>query len=299
MNEPLGVVIAVLSSAIGGTAAAVTRYLVGSADPITLAILRWGFGFVCVLPVALWLRARWPARADWPGVAALGLCFFGLFFVLYNIALGYTTAARASLALSTLPVQTMVVGALLGIEPLSARKCTGVAIAMAGVFAALASGLAAAPPGAWRGELIMTAAVLCMAFYNVWSRPFMQRSSALGFLAVGMGAGAAALLLAGLFTGRLTALASFGLAEWTAGLYLGVSGGALAFILWVLALEKATPTRVANTMTINPVAAALLATVLVHEPITLDLLVGLIAVFAGIWIATTVPRAPESPRGGH
>jgi hypothetical protein len=36
-----------------------------------------------------------------------------------------------------------------------------------GVIAALASGLAAAPAGAWRGELIMTGAVLCMAFYNV------------------------------------------------------------------------------------------------------------------------------------
>jgi drug/metabolite transporter (DMT)-like permease len=66
-----------------------------------------------------------------------------------------------------------------------------------------------------------------------------------------------------------------------------VAGGALAFILWVLALEKATPTRVANTMTINPVAAALLATVLVSEPITLNLIVGMIAVFSGIWIATT------------
>jgi hypothetical protein len=33
----------------------------------------------------------------------------------------------------------------------------------------------------------------------------------------------------------------------------------------------------------------LLTTVLLSEPITLNLLVGLIAVFAGIWIATTVP----------
>jgi len=43
----------------------------------------------------------------------------------------------------------------------------------------------------------MTGAVLCMAFYNVWSRPFIQRSSALGFLTVGMGTGAAALILVG------------------------------------------------------------------------------------------------------
>ena len=54
-----------------------------------------------------------------------------------------------------------------------------------------------------------------------------------------------------------------------------------------LALQRASPTLVANTMTVNPVAAALLATYLVDEPITLNLVTGLIAVFAGIWLATT------------
>src|SRR4029079_9865391 len=146
LGEWFGVFIAVVSSSLGGTAAAVTRYLVGSTDPIQLAILRWGIGFLCLLPTALFLRVRWPRRSDWPAVIALGLCFFGLFFVLYNIAMSYTTAARASLALSTLPLQTMVVGALLGIEPLTKRKTLGVCIAIFGVFAALASGLAAAPP---------------------------------------------------------------------------------------------------------------------------------------------------------
>ena len=44
---------------------------------------------------------------------------------------------------------------------------------------------------------------------------------------------------------------------------------------------------VANTMTVNPVAAALLATQLVGEPVTPNLVVGLVAVFTGIWIATS------------
>jgi len=202
LNEWVGVLIAIVSSCLGGSAAAVTRYLVGNADPLTLAILRWGIGFLCVLPIALALRVRWPQRRDWFGVAGLGLGFFALFFVLYNIAVGFTTAARASLALSTLPLQTMLVGGLLGVEPLTVRKSAGVAIAVLGVLAALASNLAAAPSGAWRGELIMGGAVLCMAFYNVWSRPFIQRSSALGFLAVGMGVGAAVLVVVGVLTGR-------------------------------------------------------------------------------------------------
>ena len=291
MGESIGVLIAIVSSCLGGTAAAVTRYLVGNADPLTLAILRWGIGFLFLLPIALVLRVRWPQRSDWLGVATLGLCFFGLFFILYNLALGYTTAARASLALSTLPLQTMLVGGLLGIESLTMRKSVGVGIAVLGVFAALASGLSAAPPDAWRGELIMTGAVLCMAFYNVWSRAFIRRSSALGFLAVGMGSGAAALVLVGLLTGRIAVLSNFGAPQWIAGIYLGIGGGALAFILWVLALQRATPTRVANTMTVNPIAAALLANQLVGEPITLNLVVGLLAVFAGIWIATTETAA--------
>jgi drug/metabolite transporter (DMT)-like permease len=293
LGEWLGVAIAIVSSSLGGTAAAVTRYLVGDADPLTLAILRWGIGFLCVLPVAVLLRVSWPKRSDWPAVAALGVCFFGAFFILYNIAVGYTTAARASLALSTLPLQTMLVGALLGAELLTWRKSAGVAIAMLGVLAALASGLMAAPPGAWRGELIMAAAVLCMAVYNVLSRPFMQRSSALGFLAVGMGSGAAVLILAGVATNSVGTLAHFGPRQWIAGAYLGIGGGALAFILWVLALERASPTRVANTMTANPLAAALLATLLVDEPITPNLVVGLLAVCVGIWVATTQGRVEQ------
>ena len=221
-----------------------------------------------MLPVALLLRARWPRRADWPAVAALGLCFFGLFFILYNVAMSYTTAARASLALSTLPLQTMVVGALLGIEPLTWRKSAGVGIAVLGVFGALASDVSSAPPGAWRGELIMTGAVLCMAFYNVWSRPFIQRSSALGFLAVGMGAGAAALVLVGVADRPPRRAGELRHAAMDRRHLSRHRGGALAFILWVMALQRASPTRVANTMTVNPLAAALLAAQLVGEPIT-------------------------------
>jgi drug/metabolite transporter (DMT)-like permease len=75
------------------------------------------------------------------------------------------------------------------------------------------------------------------------------------------------------------------------GIYLGAGGGALAFILWVMALQRTTPTRVASTMTVNPIAAALLASPLVGERIPPNLIGGLLAVFAGIiWLATTEKR---------
>lgn len=287
MGEGIGILLAIISSALGGTAAAITRYLVGNADPITLAILRWGIGIACVLPTAIFLRAKFPPQRDLFAIAILGFSFFGVFFVLYNVAISYTTAARASLALSTLPLQTMLIAALLGSEQLTVRKTLGVIIAVFGVISALGTGLSSAPDGAWKGELIMSGAVLCMAFYNVLSRPFIQRSSPLGFLAIGMGAGAIGLTIIGVLTGRVAILATFGAQQWWAGIYLGVGGGALAFILWVLALQRTTPTRVANAMTVNPIAAALLAAQLIGEPVTLHLIAGLVAVFIGIWIAAT------------
>jgi drug/metabolite transporter (DMT)-like permease len=102
--------------------------------------------------------------------------------------------------------------------------------------------------------------------------------------------GAAALVAVGILTNRAAALAGFTAPQWLAGVYLGAGGGALAFILWVMALQRTTPTRVASTMTVNPIAAALLASPLVGEPITPNLIGGLLAVFAGIWLATTEKR---------
>ncbi len=289
-NERNGIIAALASSALGGTAGALTRYVIGGIDPVALAALRFGIAFLLVLPIALMRGSRWPQGRDWLGVAALGILFFCVFFVLYNIALGYTSAARGSLALSTLPVATMLVGALLGVEALVRRKTIGVLIAVGGVALALAAGLADAPPGAWRGDLVMAGATLIMAFYSVWSRAFIGRSSRLGFLAAGMGFGAGASTLYAWFSGGLAGLKNFGWAQWSAVTGIAVLGGALSFYLWVYALERTTPTRVTNTMTINPVSASLLAAVLVGEPLGLNLLLGIVAVGCGIWIASTSGR---------
>jgi drug/metabolite transporter (DMT)-like permease len=51
-------------------------------------------------------------------------------------------------------------------------------------------------------------------------------------------------------------------------------------------------------MTVNPLAAGLLATQLVGEPITPNLVLGLIAVFAGIWIATSEGKNPVTTNQG-
>jgi drug/metabolite transporter (DMT)-like permease len=188
----------------------------------------------------------------------------------------------------------MAVGALLGIERLGIRKTAGVLIATGGVALALAAGLSTAPEGAWRGDLLMVLAALCMAFYNVWSRPFIARSAPLSFAAASMGIGSSCLALLAWLRGGFVAVESFGEAQWIAVAYLGLFGGAVAFFLWVFALERASPTRIASTITVNPIAASLVAAALMGEEIGLNLVVGIAAVLVGIWVAASEPAKPSA-----
>jgi drug/metabolite transporter (DMT)-like permease len=288
-----GVIAALASSAVGGIAGGATRFVIHATDPVTLGVFRFGTGFLILLPIAIMMKVRWPRGRDWVAVASLGILFFFAFSVLFNLAYSYTTAARGALTLSTMPLTTMLVGAVLGIEQITARKTAGVLIAMFGVFLALMLGLSGAPKGAWRGEAIMFAATLCISLYNVWSRPFIARSSSLAFLTAGMGTAAVFLLLWAISIHGFDAAASFNLPQWVAISYLGVFGSAGAFILWVFALSRTTPTKTAVTITVNPVFASVVGAVAIGERIGLNLIIGLAAVAIGIWIATVSP--PDVP----
>jgi drug/metabolite transporter (DMT)-like permease len=285
MSERIGVLAAVLSSTLGGTVAATTRFVVAGIDPLTLAALRFGGAFLVLLPIALAARQPWPSGRDWIAVALLGGVYFCVYQALYNVAFVYTTAAHGSMIGALLALITMVVAALFGVDRLTVRKIAGVLIATVGVGAALAAGLAGAPAGAWRGDLLMLAGVLSWACYNVWSRPFIVRSSPLTFLIGGMGVGAAALVAVALWRGGFGALMVLTRAQWSALAYMALLATPLALWLWIFAIRRASPTRVASTMAMHPIAASILAAAIIGEPLGLHLAVGVVSVVCGIWIA--------------
>src|SRR5882757_3880282 len=216
MSEIWGVLAAVASSALGGTSVAATRYVVGACDPLVLGAFRFGIGFILLLPIALIRGDQPPPPSDWLGVAGLGLLFFGLFPVLFNASLLFTTSARGALALSTLPLLTMVVAAALGVEPLTMRKTAGVLVATTGVAVALLSSLASAPSGAWRGDALMVCAAFCMALYSAWSKPYIKRCGPIPFTTMAMSVGALFLVTVSAINGSFEPVAAFGPPQWLA-----------------------------------------------------------------------------------
>jgi drug/metabolite transporter (DMT)-like permease len=114
------------------------------------------------------------------------LLFYAESFVFYNLALSYTTVGRGTLALSTLPLMTMLVGWALRLVPLTWRKSWACCSPWAAWRWRSPPAWRPHRPGAWRGDLIMAGTTLCMAFYSVYACPLIARSSALGFLAAGI-----------------------------------------------------------------------------------------------------------------
>ncbi len=139
----------------------------------------------------------------------------------------------------------------------------------------------------------MVAAALCMAFYSIWSKPFIARSGPIQFTTMAMGVGAVCLIVMSCWRGSFAPVADFGVPQWLAASYLGAFGSALTFYLWAFALARTTPTRVAISVTVNPVAASLVGAVLLREPLSWNLLGGIVTVFVGIWIATTPGRVTQ------
>jgi len=276
---------AIASSSLGGLSVGVTRLVVGSTDPITLGAFRFGIGSVLLLPLVWRHRARWPNVLALAPIAGLGLLFFGLFPVLFNASLIYTTAARGSLALSTLPLLTMLVAAILQVETLTRAKTAGVVMATIGVAVALFTGLGLDASNAWRGDVLMVAAALCMAFYSVWSRALAKQYGAIAYTA-----------LHDIWRPRACSCGRD--ARWLRSdrgirTYPVERCRISRYIRWcphVPALQRTTPTRVAISVTVNPVVSAIFGAYALDEPITVNLVLGLLLVAIGILVASSTPK---------
>jgi drug/metabolite transporter (DMT)-like permease len=283
----IGVGAAVGSAFLGGTAAVATRFLVAGPDPMAVALLRYGIAALCLVAVVGPRRSlRW-ARPDLPWVLGLGALMFTVFPLLFCYGLAYTTAARGTLALSTMPILTMLLARLALREPLSLRRVLGVVFAVAGVAWALAGEPGAIGHGTTRGDLIMLGTAVVGSVYAVLCRQALKGRDPLVFTAQAALVGALLLVVLAVATGILARPPRLGLPGWLAALYLGAVGGALSFWLWNLGLGRTSATNVAVAVTVNPMAAMLFGSLLLAEPLTANLVGGLALVAAGIALTAT------------
>jgi drug/metabolite transporter (DMT)-like permease len=275
---------AALASFCAGTALVAIRSLAGEADALTITAWRVTMGVVLMIPFALWLERGWPRGRDIVVLAALGVLMFGVGQWLVSAALQYTTAARGGIVASMTPFLALAMSSLAGVERFTWLKTAGVACATAGVAMALWQD-ASAVPGGWRGDLLMLAAATSVAAFSVTSARVARRFTPLIFVVSTMLPGTAFLLAVAAVSGANVTRLDYDAAAWTAIAYIGIAGSLVVYGVTLWALRHTTPTRVAITITLNPVGAILGAAVVLGEPLTAGLFAGLSAIALGLVLA--------------
>jgi len=286
----LPVLAAAMSSLLGGSAMVAIRFLIAESDPVSIAFMRCvGSGLVLAAVTYAFGRRR-IARADIVPVAGLGILMFGGFGYLFSAGLEFVPAARGALVVASMPILVLVLVVALGREKLGWPKALGAALGFAGVFVALGE-RAVAGPEAWRGDLLLIGAAIAGSLHAVLSVPYLRRNAALPVMVVQLLAGSAALgALLVLRGDPLAGLTGFAPTGWIAVLWIMFVGGMGSFYLWFWALERVPASAVTLTISLNPVAAAIGGALVLGEPVTLNLLLGLVGIVAGLAIATRAGR---------
>jgi drug/metabolite transporter (DMT)-like permease len=273
-----------------GTAIVASRYVIDQTAPASLALLRYAIGSLCLGPIVLLGHRVRFARRDLLPIALLGIAQFGILVALLNFGLKFIPSARAALIFATFPLLTLLLGAALRVEALTAFKAAGVLLTILGVGFALGEKALEHGAAGWTGEIAVIASALTGAVCSVLYRPYLRRYPALPVSAFAMLA--SVVFLAGLagFEDFYAAPPAFTPLGWVAVLFIGVNSG-VGYYLWLWALAHTTPTRVSAFLSLSPITATGAGAWLLGEPVTVPFLLGLAAVAAGLWLAHREPAS--------
>ena len=285
---------AFIAAILFGASVVAVRVVVQDIPPLTLAILRFGQGgFLLLLLLLIWARDLLRIRgSDVPYLLLLGVIFFTIFPVTFNMSLRLTEASRGALMLATMPLWSVLLARVAKRERLNTRQISGVLLAFAGVGVVLAErGLTFAGTSlSLVGDALMLVTALCGAVYGVLAKRMLTRYNAMTVTAYTMIFGTLLLVPAAFFENPSSAMAQMRINTVMLVLFLGIFGGAIGYFLWTFALTRLSPTQVAVFVNLNPMIATLLGATLLAEKLTGVFIAGFVAVLAGVLLVNLSGR---------
>lgn len=260
-------------------------------SPLWAAALRFMFAAAIMFVIARWRGEELAhlVRAHAWVYLMLGAVGIGAFNVLFFYALQDTSAVNAALIMGTNPLLTTLLAAIVVGEQPTVRHLAGLPLALAGVSIVVSGGdlgrLAALHIA--RGDILMLAANLAWALYNVLGRRYMPSGSAIANTTLVMCVGAVLLLIVAASSGATPAMpgakAMLALALMTLG------GTVLAYLFWNTGIARLGAGRTALFLNLVPVFAMLTGVIGGAIP-TLPQLAGGVLVLSGISLSMLPQR---------
>lgn len=281
----VGMWLILLAAMLWGTTGTAQGLAPASATPLTVGIVRLALGGSALLFLALWRRQlfggpRWPL-----GGTAISAVFVAAYQLSFFAAVDRTGVAVGTMvAIGSSPVAAGVLGYLIRRERLDRRWFLATGLALAGCVLLVMSG----------GQLSLNLLGIFLAFgagfsyamYTVSIKGLLDTHSPDAVMAV-VFFSAALLMVPVMFFLNWNWV--FTLRGGAVALHLGVVTAALSYWLFARGLRLVKIGHVATLTLAEPLTAALLGVLVLHETLGIIEVIGICLIFSGISVLALAP----------
>ena len=273
--------------------------------PLVLALLRFTLASGALWPAARLLEPGVRiAREDRPRVWLLGLLAVPLNQGLFLIGMQWASASHAALLYALTPAFVVLILAQRGGTRPSLAQVAGIAAAFVGVLLLLLQRGLHFNRHSVRGDLLVFGAVIAWASYLVAGRSITRRYGPLVVTSEALLAGTLMYLPIGLVSVVGFHPSTISSTGWLGLFYLAWLTSVLNYVQWFWLLQHMKAATVAMLTNLQPIVAAGMAWVFLHEVLPAGFLLSTLLVLSGVWLTRLgaesigpAPIVPHTPKG--
>lgn len=277
---------------VSGGASVAIRFTYAEIAPFWGAAMRFVLGALFFWIIALVKKIELPKDRALIGAVLYGALAMGISFTLIYWGLVKTPASLYQILMATVPLLTLFLATLHGLERFRTRGLLGALLSVVGIAVVVGGSGGSELSPLHLVAILIAAASIAEAGIVVKKFP---RNNPIMMNAVGMSVGAVMLFIASLASGETWTLPAQA-ATWLAFGYIVVFVTVIAFFLYVFVLGRWTASGTSYGFVLIPLITVVLAATLAGEQITASFIAGSILVLLGVWFGALLPYKQKTGR---
>ena len=261
----------------------VVKGALGTLPPVGFTALRYGLASLSLLVLMRWRDGaiRLP-HGDIRSIAVLGIIGFGIYQIVWVVALQTIPAGDSALLIATTPVMTALLAMATGADSPNRVKLVGAIVSFLGVATVIVAGQGLNLGASVGGDLLTLAAAACWAIYTVRGATILRRQTALMTTTWAVVAGTLFMAPIGIAQMATADLSAIGPSMVLSVIYAGTLAAGVPNVVVFHGVKLLGPTRISALQTLVPALAVLLAVIFLGEPIRPAQLIGGVIILAGV-----------------
>ncbi len=285
------VLIYILISAILFSTMEVTLKIAGlSLDAFQLTFIRFFVGGIFLLPFAMVEIKKRGTRfsmGDIGYMTLLGFICICVGMIFFQLGVMGANASTAAVIFCTNPIFTMIFAHYVAEEKMTPTKAIAAAISIAGLIAII-NPLNMSPGNTLQGMLFSLASAVTFGLYSAIGKRRIRKLGGLTQTSISFIIGAGILFLILLILDK-PVVRGIQADNFAVVLYVSIAVTGLGYLYYFLAMELSNATMASLVFFVKPGIAPVIAVIVLHEVITLNVLIGILLIFIGSYM--TMNRA--------